>query len=144
MTADQREGNEGKYRVGFSATPEYDPDDILINPGSATVEEVRTALTGLNDGTLIVGEKGLERAQTSKNAPASDGGVKIEQTPPTETANEAQRAENVGEASLRHDLVATEDGKVIQRMRIADTRFSRSVTRSARISVSRISSVITA
>lgn len=103
VTADQREGNEGKYRVGFSATPEYDPDDILINPGSATVEEVRTALAGLNDGSLVVGERGLERAQTSKNAPASDGGVKIEQTP-TEIANEAQRVENAGEASLRHDL----------------------------------------
>lgn len=103
VTADQREGNEGKYRVGFSATPEYDPDDILINPGSATVEEVRTALTGLNDGSLVVGERGLERAQTSKNAPASDGSAKIEQTP-AEIANEAQRAENAGEASLRHDL----------------------------------------
>lgn len=53
----------------------------------------------------------MERAQTSKNAPASDGGVKIEQIP-AETINEAQRVENAGEASLRHDLVATEDGKV--------------------------------
>ena len=51
LTADQREGNEGKYRVGFSATPEYDPDNILISQKSATVEGIREGLKGLADGT---------------------------------------------------------------------------------------------
>lgn len=121
VTADQREGNEGKYRVGFSATPEYDPDDILMSQKSATIEGIREGLKGLADGTYVVGENGLERAQTSKNAPASDGDAKIEQTP-TEIANEAQRAENTGEGasdndSGRHALPKTREAKERKRKR---------------------------
>ena len=95
VTSDAMEGGEGKYRVGFSETREYDGEHIKVAGRSVTLADIKQGLAGLADGSLVIGENRLEPAQTRENAPASGEGVVNGQVM-AEGANEAQRAENGG------------------------------------------------
>ena len=107
VTADNREGGEGKYRLGFSETAEFDENRVMMLEQGATAEEIRRAFGGISDGSLVVGEKRLERAQARENAPVLNEGVVNGQVM-ARSANEAQRAENGGveadKGSLRRAL----------------------------------------
>ena len=107
VTADNREGGEGKYRLGFSETAEYDENRVMMLEQGATAEEIKQNLAGIANGSLVVGEKRLERAQTRENAPASGEGV-VDGQVAAQNAVETQKAENGGieanEGSLRRAL----------------------------------------
>lgn len=107
VTSDAMEGGEGKYRVGFSETSEYDGEHIKVAGRSVTLADIKQGLAGLANGSLVIGENRLEPAQTRKNAPASGEGVVNGQVM-ARSANEAQRKANGGvsanEGSVRRDL----------------------------------------
>ena len=101
VTADGAEGNEGKYRIGFSETADFDEDHVMIHDGLAG-EAVTKTLAGLADGSLTYNNDSqwVEPAQAAKNAPASGEGI-IGSQMSAEGANEAQRGENEANASMR-------------------------------------------
>ena len=116
VTADERDGHEGQYRLGFSETAEFDGDRMKIMEG-VSLESLKKDLAGIADGSIVVGENRLEYAKTQENAPASGESVVNGQVM-AESANEAQRAEFGGVSeqgnSVRHSLIGVApDGKKI-------------------------------
>ena len=104
VTADGAEGNEGKYRVGFSETADFDEDHVMMHDGLEG-ETVTKTLAGLADGSLTYNNDSqrVEPAQTVKNAPASGESVVGGQVS-AEGANVAKRAENAGETRRAIDV----------------------------------------
>ena len=107
VTSDAMEGGEGKYRVGFSETSEYDGEHIKVAGKSVTLADIKQGLAGLADGSLVIGENRLESATTRENAPVLNEGV-VRRQATAQSANEAQRAENGGvsivENASRHAI----------------------------------------
>ena len=55
VTADERDGHEGQYRLGFSETAEFDGDRMKIMEG-VSLESLKKDLTGIANGSIVVGE----------------------------------------------------------------------------------------
>ena len=99
VTADQTEGNEGKYRLGFSETAEFDEERVM-QQGGLSGEKISRTLAGLADDSLTYNNETRrveERAKAQENAPVSNESV-VDGQLGVEGANEAQRGENAGES----------------------------------------------
>lgn len=60
---------EGRYRVGFTETADYDEKDLRVVQEDVAADTVRGALSGLADGSLVLTSNGFVSSETAKNAP---------------------------------------------------------------------------
>ena len=71
---------EGRYRVGFTETADYDEKDLRVVQEDVAADTVRGALSGLADGSLVLTGNGFVSSETAKNAPRRGAEVLGEET----------------------------------------------------------------
>lgn len=98
---------EGRYRVGFTETADYDEKDLRVVQEDVAADTVRGALSGLADGSLMLTSNGFVSSETAKNAPKR--GVEVSGDKLViENENVENRAENGDENDTIRRLLPAE------------------------------------
>lgn len=91
---------EGRYRVGFTETADYDEKDLRVVQEDVAADTVRGALSGLADGSLVLTSNGFVSSETAKNAPRR--GVEVSGD---KLVNESKNVENRAENGDENDTI---------------------------------------
>lgn len=105
---------EGRYRVGFTETADYDEKDLRVVQEDVAADTVRGALSGLAEGSLVLTGNGFVSSETAKNAPRR--GVEVSRDKlVNESENVENRAKNGDEnGAIRRLLLAESESSSIK------------------------------
>jgi hypothetical protein len=106
---------EGRYRVGFTETADYDEKDLRVVQEDVAADTVRGALSGLADGSLVLSENGFVStgnaavsSEAAKKAPVQGEAVVDKE----ENAKTGKMAPVGEKSSMRRALTAEYEKRI--------------------------------
>lgn len=99
---------EGRYRVGFTETADYDEKDLRVVQEDVAADTVRGALSGMAEGSLVLTGNGFVSSETAKKATAR-GEVVEDGEVSAETGEAAPAGEK---SSMRRALAADYEKRI--------------------------------